>query len=125
MNVDEKDVGVNIVINDVDNKKYVDTKEERKSEDVGTKKRPRYVVDIDFDEASEAWRANKRNPGMSRTVFEYCCGAKKPNGEYCKAPPHHWKKSVIKTRKNAGERMHRRRSGARRGVDRQNMGLLY
>lgn len=45
---------------------------------------------INFDEASKLWRANKRNPRMSKSFFEYCCGALKPNGEFCKAPPNCW-----------------------------------
>lgn len=50
---------------------------------------------IDFDEAQRAWRANKRNP-RAKSIFEYCCGAEKPNGEFCKAPPHCWKNTVRK-----------------------------
>lgn len=51
-------------------------------------------VDIDFDEASAAWRSNKRLVGIRKGVYEYCCGAMKKNGEYCKAPPYIWNKSV-------------------------------
>lgn len=46
---------------------------------------------IDFDKASKLWRANKRK--ISRSMFEYCCGAVKKNGEFCKAPPYVWSAS--------------------------------
>lgn len=55
----------------------------------------RYIVDIDFDEASRLWRANKRRNKL-HNAFEYCCGALKPNGEFCKSPPHSWNTSVRK-----------------------------
>ena len=67
--------------------------------DINNVEPPKFEVKIDFDEASRAWRANKRNPGLNKTVFEYCCGVIKKNGQPCKAPPHHWKKSVINEKK--------------------------
>lgn len=50
-------------------------------------------VKIDFDYASRMWRANKVIPFGSKS-FKYCCGAFKKNGDFCKSPPHIWKKSV-------------------------------
>jgi hypothetical protein len=48
----------------------------------------RYSVDIDFDEASRAWRANKKKnkdgdlfPGSGS--FSYICGAICSNGKVC------------------------------------------
>ena len=52
-----------------------------------------YEVNIDFDEASNAWRANKKN--LNNGTFKYiCCGLTKTsnkcnrqpleNSEYCK-----------------------------------------
>lgn len=56
------------------------------------------AAEIDFDGASRAWRANKvrKAPLGLRgcSMFAYCCGATKANGEPCKAPPHIWKRSV-------------------------------
>lgn len=43
--------------------------------------RPIYPVDIDFDEASKAWRANKRRNKNRR--FEYICGALRSGGKIC------------------------------------------
>ena len=54
---------------------------------------PLYEVDIDFDEASAAWRANKKL--VANGTFKYiCCGITKTgnkcnrqpllNSEYCK-----------------------------------------
>ena len=48
----------------------------------------KYTVDIDFDEASRRWRANKKRVGLS---FQYCCGEERPNGEFCKRAPGHRK----------------------------------
>ncbi len=45
------------------------------------------MSEIDFDEASRAWRANKKKVGNG---FQYCCGEPKKNGEPCKAPPKIW-----------------------------------
>ena len=53
-----------------------------------------YEVKIDFDEASLAWRANKVNVGMSKSMFKYCCGMPKKDGTPCKAPPYHWCRSL-------------------------------
>lgn len=50
------------------------------------------MSDIDFDDASRLWRANKIKKGQN--MFSYCCGAVKKNGQFCKAPPYHWKRSV-------------------------------
>lgn len=49
-------------------------------------------MDIDFDEASSAWRANKVKKGSG---FAYCCGTIKKNGEPCKAPPNVWSKKFL------------------------------
>lgn len=57
---------------------------------------------IDFDEASKLWSANKRLVGMSRSVFEYCCGVLKPNGEFCKAPPFCWSAGYLSYLKSKG-----------------------
>ena len=44
-----------------------------------------YEVDIDFDGASEAWRANKKNTGNG--MFKYiCCGVTK-SGNKCNRQP--------------------------------------
>jgi hypothetical protein len=56
-----------------------------------------YSVDIDFDEASRAWRRNKvvkASWGEQRGSFIYCCGFIKPDGKPCKAPPKHWCRSL-------------------------------
>ena len=41
----------------------------------------RYSVDIDFDEASRAWRANKKK--NKDGSFSYICGATCSNGKAC------------------------------------------
>ena len=41
----------------------------------------RYSVDIDFDEASRAWRANKKK--NKDGSFSYICGAICSNGKAC------------------------------------------
>lgn len=41
-----------------------------------------YSVDIDFDEASRAWNANKRCIGNG--VYVYICGKQMRNGRSCK-----------------------------------------
>lgn len=41
-----------------------------------------YKVEIDFDEASKAWRQNKIQVGNG--MFKYCCGVSKQNGSICK-----------------------------------------
>jgi hypothetical protein len=48
---------------------------------------PPFEVNIDFDEASKAWRQNKIRFGSS---FKYCCGHIKKNGKPCRAPPKCW-----------------------------------
>ena len=40
-----------------------------------------YPVDIDFDEASKAWRANKKK--NKDGTFSYICGATRSNGKVC------------------------------------------
>ena len=40
-----------------------------------------YSVDIDFDEASRAWRANKKK--NKDGSFSYICGATCTNGKAC------------------------------------------
>jgi hypothetical protein len=44
-----------------------------------------YTVDIDFDEASEAWRANKKS--MPNGMFKYICGCKTKSGSKCMRLP--------------------------------------
>jgi hypothetical protein len=44
-----------------------------------------YSVDIDFDEASEAWRANKKS--MPNGMFKYICGCPTKSGSKCMRPP--------------------------------------
>ena len=61
-----------------------------------TKEPGPYEVNIDFDDASKVWRANKVPVGMSKSVFSYVCGAPKKNGEPCKAPPYCWCSSYRK-----------------------------
>jgi hypothetical protein len=41
-----------------------------------------YSIDIDFDEASRAWNANKRSIGNGEYV--YICGKQMRNGRICK-----------------------------------------
>lgn len=50
-----------------------------------------YKVEINFDEARKEWRKNKIN--VSKSMFKYCCGLPKKNGEPCKAPPKHWSRT--------------------------------
>ena len=40
-----------------------------------------YEVNIDFDEASEAWKANKRSIGNGS--YRYLCAKKGKNNNYC------------------------------------------
>ena len=40
-----------------------------------------YFVEIDFDEASRAWRANKKK--NKDGTFSYICGATRSNGKVC------------------------------------------
>lgn len=40
-----------------------------------------YEVNIDFDEASAAWRSNKRSIGNGS--YRYLCGKKGKNNNYC------------------------------------------
>jgi hypothetical protein len=44
-----------------------------------------YSVDIDFDEASEAWRANKKP--LANGMFKYICGCPTKSGSKCMRPP--------------------------------------
>ena len=48
---------------------------------------PLYLVNIDFDEASREWNANKKKG--SNGCRTYCCGFIKKNGKHCKRPEHH------------------------------------
>ena len=48
---------------------------------------PLYPVNIDFDEASREWNANKKKG--SNGCRTYCCGFIKKNGKPCKRPEHH------------------------------------
>ena len=45
----------------------------------------KYRVDIDFDEASREWNANKRNIGNGEYI--YVCGKKMRNDRKCLKPP--------------------------------------
>ena len=44
-----------------------------------------YQVDIDFDEASNAWNSNKKK--LPNGCYSYVCGHELKNGEYCKKQP--------------------------------------
>ena len=46
--------------------------------------RPRYTVDINFDEASTAWRANKARVGA---CYKYVCGKTSAAGKPCQRKP--------------------------------------
>jgi hypothetical protein len=43
--------------------------------------RPVYEVNIDFDEASEAWRANKKSIGNGS--YKYICAKRCKNNKLC------------------------------------------
>jgi hypothetical protein len=45
------------------------------------KKQPIYEVNIDFDDASACWRANKKHIGNG--YFKYICSKVLPNGKTC------------------------------------------
>lgn len=49
-----------------------------------TKMNPLYEVDIDFDDASREWRANKKKVGEQ---FAYICGIVLKNGKTCQRKP--------------------------------------
>ena len=44
-----------------------------------------YTVDIDFDNASKAWRQNKKQEGQGQ--FKYVCAAVKKDGSMCNKNP--------------------------------------
>jgi hypothetical protein len=44
-----------------------------------------YTVDIDFDEASEGWMANKRK--LANGMYRYICGFQKTDGKKCMRAP--------------------------------------
>ena len=46
---------------------------------------PRYTVEIDFDGASEAWRANKKL--LSNCCYQYVCGQISITGKKCCRKP--------------------------------------
>jgi len=41
-----------------------------------------YEVNIDFDEASECWKANKKYIGNG--TYKYVCGKRSKNNKFCK-----------------------------------------
>ena len=43
-----------------------------------------YSVEIDFDDASEEWRANKKS--MPNGMFKYICGCPTKSGAKCMRP---------------------------------------
>ena len=45
---------------------------------------PPYSVEIDFDEASACWHANKKHIGNG--TYKYVCGHQTRTGKYCKKP---------------------------------------
>jgi hypothetical protein len=47
--------------------------------------RPTYVVNIDFDEASDAWYANKKR--MPNSMCKYICLGKTKAGNACNRKP--------------------------------------
>jgi len=59
-----------------------------------------YKVDIDFDEASQAWMENKIHAGNG--TFVYVCGATTQKGGKCRKTPSH---------KNGRCHMHKKRRG--------------
>jgi len=46
---------------------------------------PRYTVEIDFDGASEAWRANKKQ--LPNCCYQYICGQITNSGKKCCRKP--------------------------------------
>ena len=48
---------------------------------------PLYEVIIDFDEASAAWRQNKKK--LPNGTFSYICGMITKNGKPCQRPESH------------------------------------
>lgn len=54
-------------------------------------KSPIYEVNIDFDEASEAWKKNKKS--MGNGVYKYVCGCDTKNGTPCQKKP--YKLSIV------------------------------
>jgi hypothetical protein len=44
--------------------------------------KPKYIVEIDFDDASEAWKANKKY--MGNGMYKYICLQKTKTGNACK-----------------------------------------
>ena len=46
---------------------------------------PRYTVDIDFDGASQAWRANKKL--LPNCCYQYICGQVSISGKKCCRKP--------------------------------------
>jgi len=40
------------------------------------------LIDIDFDEASRLWNANKKK--MKNCTYQYVCGKNLKNGQFCK-----------------------------------------
>lgn len=55
-----------------------------------------YLILLDFDEASRAWRKNKRKMVGKEGTFEYVCGVIKKNGEICQGVPYTWCKSYVR-----------------------------
>jgi len=47
--------------------------------------KPTYVVNIDFDEASKVWNANKKR--MTNSTYKYICLGKTKEGKYCNRKP--------------------------------------
>jgi len=47
--------------------------------------KPTYVVNIDFDEASEAWNANKKR--MPNSTYKYICLGITKSGNACNRTP--------------------------------------
>ncbi len=45
---------------------------------------PKFKVNIDFDNAQKAWRANKKQYGG---CFQYRCGLPRSNGGVCRSKP--------------------------------------
>ena len=46
--------------------------------------KPTFEVNIDFDEASRYWNANKKRTGDGS--YKYVCGTSLKNGNFCKRP---------------------------------------
>ena len=70
---------------DLDGCLYEDYDLEEEQEKEKEKRNLEYEVNIDFDEASKAWMANKKSTGNGS--YKYICEQKTQMGEPCKREP--------------------------------------